>query len=571
MMCLRTGIILAAALCGLIGTARGQITQPIRVAPDQRGFVVGDTGRSWTPWGFNYDHDRDGRLLEDYWVDQWASVEEDFAEMKSLGANVVRIHLQFGRFMDGPNQPNQAALKRLVMLVDLAERLGLYLDVTGLGCYHKQDVPAWYDRMNEAERWAAQVKFWEAVSTACRKSPAIFCYDLMNEPVVPGGDKARDDWLGPGFGDKHFVQFITLDAKGRPRPQIAKQWIEQLVAAIRKHDDHHLITVGMVPWSLDRPGLTSGFVPEIVAGELDFIAVHLYPETGKLDEAIKTLGGFAIGKPVIIEETFPLKCPGDQFEAFIARSSDHVAGHIGFYWGKSPQEYQSGKTIGDAMMLGWLKLFAAMKPITIVLIGDSTVTDQAGWGKAFAGRFNDRVKVINFAAGGRSAKSFYHEKRLPAVLEARPDYVLIQFGHNGQPGKGPQRETDPATTYRDYLKIYISEARRIGATPIILSSLTRRRFDKQGRIASTLGPWAQAAGEVAAEMHVPFIDLYTASVAFHNRIGPDASRAFDPKPGDYTHLNDPGAEAIMDLIVAELKKTDAQLAAYLKPDPNAKH
>ena len=61
--------------------------------------------------------------------------------MKQLGANVVRIHLQLGKFMDGPDKPNEKALDRLGKLVALAERTRLYLDLTGLGCYHKKDVP----------------------------------------------------------------------------------------------------------------------------------------------------------------------------------------------------------------------------------------------------------------------------------------------------------------------------------------------------------------------------------------------------------------------------------------------
>ncbi|MCB1089609.1 MAG: sulfatase-like hydrolase/transferase, partial [Verrucomicrobiae bacterium] len=102
------------------------------------------------------------------------------------------------------------------------------------------------------------------------------------------------------------------------------------------------------------------------------------------------------------------------------------------------------------------------KKIIVALLGDSTVTDSAGWGLAFAGKFRSDVQVLNFAAGGRSAKSWLAEGRLPAVLEAKPDYVFIQFGHNGQPGKGPERETDPATTYRDYLRQYVKEFRAIG-------------------------------------------------------------------------------------------------------------
>jgi len=332
------------------------------VSEDGRGFLQEDFNRPFVPWGFNYDHDRDGALLEDYWDTRWAEIAGDFQEMKELGANVVRVHLQFGRFMDGPERPNRHSLVQLGRLVELAEETGLYLDVTGLGCYHKQDVPAWYDELDEQARWAAQARFWEAVARRCADSPAVFCYDLMNEPVVPGGAKKRDDWLGPAFGDKHFVQFITLETKGRERHEIARQWIERLVTAIRRNDRRRLVTVGMVPWSLDRPGLTSGFVPDKVAGKLDFIAMHLYPKKDKVDDAIETLRGFQVGKPVVIEETFPLRCGLEDFERFLDATRPHAAGWIGFYWGKTPAEYKDPKTIGEAVTRQWLELFREKGP-----------------------------------------------------------------------------------------------------------------------------------------------------------------------------------------------------------------
>lgn len=329
----------------------------VRVSEDGRGFVREGEVSAFVPRGFNYDHDEKGRLLEDYWEDEWAKVEEDFREMKELGANAVRIHLQFARFMETPDTPNDAALERLARLTKLAEKLHLYLDVTGLGCYHKKDVPGWYDKLSEIDRWDAHARFWEAISRRCAESAAIFCYDLMNEPVVPGGRRKPGEWLGPPFAGKHFVQFITLDEAGRPRPAIARQWIRHLTAAIRKHDSQHLITVGLVPWSLDRPGLTSGFVPEEIAGELDFLSVHIYPENSKLDEAMNTLRGFAVGKPVVIEEIFPLRCSVSELERFVEASREVAAGWLGFYWGKTPDECRQSKELAEALMLGWLELF----------------------------------------------------------------------------------------------------------------------------------------------------------------------------------------------------------------------
>jgi len=333
------------------------------VSKDKTGFVLEPGGEAFRPWGFNYDHDVDGRLLEDYWDTEWPMVEAHFAQMKKLGANVVRIHLQFGKFMgvaDRPNgaaRPNRNSLDRLAMLVGLAEKERLYLDLTGLGCYHKQDVPAWYDALDEKGRWDSQAGFWQAVAATCAASPAIFCYDLMNEPVVPGGKREDRDWLGPAFAGKHFVQMITLDQWDRPRPEIARQWIERLTTAIREKDKRHLLTVGLVDWSLDRPGLTSGFVPDKIAGNLDFLCVHLYPEKGKVEDALKTLAGFSIGKPIVIEETFPLKCSMEEFSQFVERSQKDASGLIGFYWGKPPEELRQSKTIVDGIVLGWLDFF----------------------------------------------------------------------------------------------------------------------------------------------------------------------------------------------------------------------
>jgi hypothetical protein len=348
---------MVAILPGVPAQANPDEMPWVAVSKDKKGFILVPSGRPFVPWGFNYDHDDKGRLIEDYWEGEWPTVEAHFGQIKRLKANVVRVHLQLGKFMDGPDKPNGKALDRLGKLLGLAERLQLYLDLTGLGCYHKKDVPAWYDKLSEKGRWAVQARYWQAVAGRCAASPAVFCYDLMNEPVVPGGKRQDGDWLGPPFAGKHFVQFITLDQADRPRPDIARQWVHHLAVAIREKDKRHLLTVGLVDWSLDRTGLTSGFVPAKVADDLDFVSVHLYPKAGKVDESLKTLAGFAVGKPVLVEETFPLACSPKELEEFIEGSRQHAAGWLGFYWGKPPEELRKSNTISDALTLGWLELF----------------------------------------------------------------------------------------------------------------------------------------------------------------------------------------------------------------------
>ena len=337
---------------------------PVEVAPDGRGFRFAGTDRRFAPRGFNYDHDSANRLLEDYWLKEWDAVAGDFREMKALGANVVRVHLQFGRFFPRADEPDAENVRQLTRLLALAEETGLYLDVTGLGCYRKTDVPAWYDALDETGRWQAQAKFWETIAATCAKSPAVFCYDLMNEPVAPVGRGTSKDWLGPPFGGPDgfcYVQRISTDQAERDRETIARRWIETLVAAIRKHDARHPVTVGLVDWSLDLPArLYSGFAPAKIAAPLDFLCVHLYPRDGKLGEDLATLAAFAkAGKPVVIEETFPLGATMETFAKFIEASRQDAAGWMGFYWGKPPAELDAKKSIQDALMKTWLEYFGA--------------------------------------------------------------------------------------------------------------------------------------------------------------------------------------------------------------------
>jgi len=165
----------------------------------------------------------------------------------------------------------------------------------------------------------------------------------------------------------------------------------------------------------------------------------------------------------------------------------------------------------------------------IALAGDSTVTDGAGWGFGFKKALSSEVLCQNFAAGGQSSKSFRETGLWERALACQPDYVLIQFGHNDMPGKGPHRETDPATTYPENLTRFIAEARAAGAKPILVTSLTRRIFLEEGKLRGELAPWVEAMKKVAARENVPLIDLYTKSVELVEKLGPAGVDPYEPK------------------------------------------
>jgi hypothetical protein len=334
----------------------------IRVSKDGQHFVFSGSGVRFTPWGFNYDHDSSNRLLEYYWKEEWETVAGDFREMKTLGANTVRIHFQVSRFMTSAQQANSESLQQLTRLLTLAEETGLLLDITGLGCYDKPDVPQWYNDLDEPQRWDVQARFWEAIARTCRNSPAVFCYDLMNEPVLTEAKKDRD-WTPGAFGDRYFVQRLTLDFARRTPQQIAKAWVDKLVGAIRKHDGHHLVTVGAIPWALTWPNARPLFYSKEVSQNLDFVSLHFYPENGGVEKALKALAVYDIGKPMVIEEMFPLKCSLTEIDQFIDGSKGLATGWISFYWGKTIPEYRQPKsTISDALMLDWLEYFVKKTP-----------------------------------------------------------------------------------------------------------------------------------------------------------------------------------------------------------------
>jgi hypothetical protein len=355
-----SGAIASAATDAAISPP-GQPLAWIRTSADKTHFICDGTGNPFVPWGFNYDRDEAGRLLEDHWADDWAKIFDDFHEMKNLGANIVRVHLQLCRFMQSPEQPDEKNLAYLGKLVQLAQETGVYLDVTGLGCYHKNQVPAWYDAMDESARWKVQARFWHEVANVCKDSPAIFCFDLMNEPVASGAP--NDDWLpGKPLDGSYFLQRLTTDMRGRTDRQVAKEWIAELSAAIREVDKRHMITVGIVPWEATfGPGAKSAFRDPEVSSPLDFLCIHYYPRAGKLDDDLAILNLYNTGKPLVIEEVFPLHTDIGATEDFIRRSRTDANGWLSFYWGKTPDEYDKEPGAKAALTGGWLRQFHALR------------------------------------------------------------------------------------------------------------------------------------------------------------------------------------------------------------------
>jgi lysophospholipase L1-like esterase len=220
--------------------------------------------------------------------------------------------------------------------------------------------------------------------------------------------------------------------------------------------------------------------------------------------------------------------------------------------------------------LRWLRVEAARVP-TLYLAGDSTVTDQAmapsaSWGQFLPRYFAAGIAVANHAESGETLKSFVTGLRLDKLLSKlrAGDWVMIQFGHNDQKAQWPQTHAEAATTYRSWLRTYIAEIRRRGATAILVTSPERRNFDAQGRIVPSLGAYPEAVRAVALEEGVALIDLHPMSIRFYESLGPQrAPSAFADGGRDKTHHNEYGARCLARMVVEGLRATDPSLSGAL--------
>jgi len=213
--------------------------------------------------------------------------------------------------------------------------------------------------------------------------------------------------------------------------------------------------------------------------------------------------------------------------------------------------------------------------IKIILVGDSTVTDNAGWGLGFKQFLTDGAECINTSQGGRSSESFRREGRWTNTLALHGNYYLIQFGHNNEPGK-PGRSTDMPTFVSNMVS-YVEEARAVGAKPVLVTPLTRRQWDKDhpGKIKSSLAPYAEEVRKIAAEKNVPLIDLQARSIELCESLGPEKCLEFSPtktnadgKAGyDGTHLNEKGHVLFARLVVDELRQAAPELTPVLRAEP----
>lgn len=219
------------------------------------------------------------------------------------------------------------------------------------------------------------------------------------------------------------------------------------------------------------------------------------------------------------------------------------------------------------------------KKIKVFLAGDSTCAiketkafPETGWGMPFVHFWDSTVKVVNRAKNGRSTKTFISEGLWKSIMdEAKEgDYVIIQFGHNDEAKDKAERYATP-DTFKMNLTKFINETREKKATPILLTPVSRRKFDKEGNAVATHEQYSALVKEIVKETGVLFIDLDEKSKALYQQFGPENSKwlFLQLQPGEHpnypdgrndnTHFNELGARLIAQLVLKELKALNIEL------------
>jgi len=187
-------------------------------------------------------------------------------------------------------------------------------------------------------------------------------------------------------------------------------------------------------------------------------------------------------------------------------------------------------------------------PIVVMLLGDSTASDDAGWGGGMYGYFKPNATVVNYSQPADSTKEFLQQSdELAKMLLVQPNYVFVAFGWEDAVGD-PDRYTTPEE-FRTNLVTICQIVRGFEGVPILVTLLFYRTFDDNGMVIPPDPAWNDAMKEVAAELQTPLIDLTQLTVDLCNQLGPSGTEFMNASPTDVLHLSPAGAVVVARLVV----------------------
>lgn len=436
---------------------RGEGAGPVRLDASGSGFERG--GKAFAPFGLNYYDPRTGwppRLWKEF---DPARVERHLEVAAGLGVNAIRVFLTAASFFPDGERLDREALAKFDRLLEIADRFGILVHPTGPD--HWEGNPPWRrsDLFADPEALQAQAHFWRLFAERFRGDSRIFAFDLLNEPHVSWGGPAMEAawrrWAAargaapegatvpPDAADPGSRRIAEHQAF---RESLGERWVRVQVEAIRAGGSEHLVTVGLIQWSvpvlLARPGVYAALRPSKVVKYLDFLSIHFYP----LD-----------GDPLAGPEEFDRNLAYLEFALRCVRAADPrkpvLVGEFGWYGGGSPrgkEERSAEEQVrwcraavlqGRGLAAGWLNWAYADTPASTdisrfsgLVAEDDAVKpwgeafrefarDPESWrsapakpsGEPFAFRFDDAV--ADPASGTRQLRAYFERWKRERALE----------------------------------------------------------------------------------------------------------------------------------------------------------
>lgn len=376
-------------------------------------FIHKETKEIFVPYGVNYDHDKDFKLIEQFWTDT-KKISKAFSEIKSMGFNIVRIHVQQFILQKGKDEFDDKELSNLDVLIKIARENGLYIDLTGLGRYNGV-IPDWYKNLDDSGRIETDGNFWKVLTQKYKDNTTIFCFDLQNEPVINNADhqgfvgepfddgyryinrhfqnigklwtgylrnKYKDgktvsvSWVSKCLQDGNMMDDIKLPMGYQILPEelkdflefqdsLAISWLAPIFTSVKTIDPNRLVTVGLSELNMPFSEYYASFDPQLISPYVDFISIHIYPATLSQtpytdnNDTIKLIMRASyVGKPVVAEEFYPLVPLHQLYENFIRFGRNSINGWISFYWGRTVADLKSSDKLGDHITAEWLEYFS---------------------------------------------------------------------------------------------------------------------------------------------------------------------------------------------------------------------
>ncbi len=249
-----------------------------------------------------------------YWWSQFdaGEVREEFALIKEIGMNVVRLFLLWDDFQPDPNSVNTEAVNNLVKVADIAVENGLGLDVTFFTGHmsgpnwsprwllggdlppaaHKhwlRDVVSegkitdkgYRNMFHDEQAIKAERLLLQTVVGALKDHPAVWMWNLGNEP---------DLFAWPNSSDEGAA------------------WVKEMVMLIKSIDPKRPVTIGLHGDGIHRD---NGLRVDKVYANTDVAVMHSYPMYSEWSRKALdpdyvpftcAITAALAGKPVLMEE-----------------------------------------------------------------------------------------------------------------------------------------------------------------------------------------------------------------------------------------------------------------------------